>query len=397
MVKKSTVQVATNRKKKTKIDQVQKKIRKKKSRNKLASSRLVPSLLVTLIPGVIVTALFVMAFLQVEKNLALAENEIGAESTSDVHLQENHSHEVIALQKKIEPDRHFPSGESLSPLSMEFKQTQNLNPEERIEYWSAQLEARSDVREKLELLVQGFPVDDVVPLIPKRFDCTTYVETVAALARSETPESFLKQLVAIRYKDGKPGFFDRNHFPEGDWIPNNLRVNILKDITFKLSTYNKLLPKTASKLEDRGQWLKSQVHRNQVPKLILSKAEVSWMTPRQVHLEYIPISDLDQVLPAIPSGGVVNLVHRESSKPPFNHSVKHPVLIAHQGFLIRKGKDVLLRHASTNGQIRTVLFKTYIKKRSHQYKSWPLIGINLNQIVQSNGSSSDSNRFKASM
>ncbi len=66
------------------------------------------------------------------------------------------------------------------------------------------------------------------------FDCTTYVETVLALAGSRKAEDFLKQLTRIRYQSEKPRFVSRNHFPCVDWIPHNTRRGVVKDITEKI-------------------------------------------------------------------------------------------------------------------------------------------------------------------
>jgi hypothetical protein len=63
------------------------------------------------------------------------------------------------------------------------------------------------------------------------FDCTTFVETVVALATSKKAEEFEGRLKRIRYKGGKVGFAERNHFPCIDWIPNNVRSGLLTDIT----------------------------------------------------------------------------------------------------------------------------------------------------------------------
>lgn len=351
--------------------------RKKKKASKWGAlmNWLLPGVLATVLPGLVVVGLFVTAFLQMEKDIAMTENEAG---------------QVAVAQAATEPVREIASVTSRvqAPLSAEFKEAQKLSLEQRIEFWSAQLESRAEVRDQLEFLLKGMAVDDLVPMVPKTFDCTTYVETVLALARSEGPGSFFSQLVSIRYKDGKPGFFSRNHFPDGDWIPNNRQVKILDDITFDLARSKSLRPRIATKTEHPEKWLNSVFAGKQVPEGLLAKMQESWKVPREVQLPYISISDLEKISGALPSGSVVNLVHREDSK--------HPVLIAHQGFIIQKDDQTLLRHASTNGQIRTVDLKQYLKSRDSQYVSWPLIGINLNQ-VQSSGSSSETKRFKASM
>jgi hypothetical protein len=52
-----------------------------------------------------------------------------------------------------------------------------------------------------------------------------------ALALSKSSQEFEKTLSLIRYKDGKISYVSRNHFPCGDWIPNNKQAGFIADIT----------------------------------------------------------------------------------------------------------------------------------------------------------------------
>ncbi len=63
------------------------------------------------------------------------------------------------------------------------------------------------------------------------FDCTTFVETNIALARSHDMNDFNEQMAQIRYKNGTINFTTRNHFVEVDWNPNNIAAGIIRDIT----------------------------------------------------------------------------------------------------------------------------------------------------------------------
>jgi hypothetical protein len=67
------------------------------------------------------------------------------------------------------------------------------------------------------------------------FDCTTFVETVVALATSKKSDEFEGRLNKIRYRGGKVGFLERNHFPCVDWIPNNIQSGLLTDITEQIA------------------------------------------------------------------------------------------------------------------------------------------------------------------
>lgn len=66
------------------------------------------------------------------------------------------------------------------------------------------------------------------------FDCTTFVETVLALATAKTAAEFEPRLRGIRYHKGQKSFVHRNHFPCVDWIPHNTQSGLLTDITEKV-------------------------------------------------------------------------------------------------------------------------------------------------------------------
>src|SRR5262245_45756565 len=58
------------------------------------------------------------------------------------------------------------------------------------------------------------------------FDCTTLVETVAALALTREASEFSRWLRQIRYQNGRVDFLSRNHFPCGDWVPHNASLGL---------------------------------------------------------------------------------------------------------------------------------------------------------------------------
>lgn len=70
-------------------------------------------------------------------------------------------------------------------------------------------------------------------------DCTTYVENVLAFSRMARTgdsdfETFIETLEAIRYKDGKmDGYSSRLHY-FSEWIANNEKKGLLKNITAEI-------------------------------------------------------------------------------------------------------------------------------------------------------------------
>jgi hypothetical protein len=61
-------------------------------------------------------------------------------------------------------------------------------------------------------------------------DCLTFVETVMALALSDTPEDVLHVLDSIRYQ-GRPEYVARNHLMEAEWLPSNAAKGWIRDVT----------------------------------------------------------------------------------------------------------------------------------------------------------------------
>src|SRR5262249_15406830 len=143
----------------------------------------------------------------------------------------------------------------------------------------------------------GVPqIEDTAPLLPSKYDCTTFVETVAALARSHEPGQFFTNLIAIRYRGGKATYQDRNHFPEADWIPNNIQAEILKAVTAEVAAQASAGTKTETKSIHRDEWLAQQVRAGRVSRSIASTAEAAWKAPVEAKVVYIPYEKLDSVI-----------------------------------------------------------------------------------------------------
>ncbi len=53
-----------------------------------------------------------------------------------------------------------------------------------------------------------------------RFDCTTFVETMLALAHSRSSQDFFENMNRVRYQRKPYSFFNRNHFFGLNWLPN---------------------------------------------------------------------------------------------------------------------------------------------------------------------------------
>ena len=117
-----------------------------------------------------------------------------------------------------------------------------------------------------------------------KFDCTTYVETVLALANSIDMDDFERHIRQIRYKDGSVSFVARNHFPSSDWIPNNVKAGYVNDATSQLASEAHII-NTASSIIDKKVWYE-KLHRAQLDAYLNSTFHIAERTITLPYLRY---------------------------------------------------------------------------------------------------------------
>jgi hypothetical protein len=281
-----------------------------------------------------------------------------------------------AAQTPQEQAKTVAPPQDTSRLAPRFVEVRSRDLSSRIDYWSHYLLSNPGARNDLESIEGAPSIADSAPWLPQKFDCTTFVETVAALSRSESGRDFYKQLLSIRYKDAQASFARRNHFPEGDWIPNNERSGNLRDITLRVASDARVDHLFARKTIDRAGWIAKQLRTQGVSRALASveSAGAPETELLQASVAYIPLDRVEEMAKTIPHGAILNVVRHD--KP------GKPVLITHQGFVIQDGKSTLFRHASLGGEIKTVPLMRYLRdlEKKAREKNWPLAGINLNQL-----------------
>ena len=238
-----------------------------------------------------------------------------------------------------------------------FEQAQSRPLGERIAFWSENLLKNPAL---LSVMGHGPTVDDTAPVFPDAYDCTTYVETVGALARSESGEVLADRIISIRYRNGKPGFETRNHFPEADWIPNNEAAGILKDVTVEIARKAGFVVSFVNKDIDKIAWFKAQG--------VASRTVAAEPAVATVRLAYLPLDRINETLQHVPQGSVINVVRASRDR--------YPVLISHQGLLIWKNGVPYFRHASRTRQIRETPFSEYVQ--TLRGMPWKVLGFNIN-------------------
>jgi len=215
------------------------------------------------------------------------------------------------------------------------------------------------------------------------FDCTTFVETVTALALSDSKD-FQTTLNHIRYKDGVVSFTSRNHITSLDWIPNNVAAGFFRDVTESVAPGKTLIARAL--IDKRAWYAKMPESRIQIPGLseadkqqLLAqlRAEGARYEPQEATLPYVPLKVLfapggGKLFDRIPSGSVVNIV-----RPNWDlvKQIGTHLNVSHQGFAVRKdGVLYFLEASEVYGKVSMVPLADYL----HQYLDSPTIkGINV--------------------
>jgi hypothetical protein len=138
------------------------------------------------------------------------------------------------------------------------------------------------------------------------YDCVTYVETALALAESRDTDQFADALRQLRYREGKVEWRCRNHYML-DWIRQNQRRGVLKNIT-------------------AGPRAVTTTRRLSLIKALPAKTATFRVFPRR----------------ALPH---IRRVARTGDIALFA-STRRNLDVFHMGFILRRGDDLWLRHAS---------------------------------------------------
>ncbi len=199
------------------------------------------------------------------------------------------------------------------------------------------------------------------------FDCTTYVETVMALAfaASDADDAdLIYTLNQIRYSNGLPSFVTRNHFTSVDWNPHLEKLGIAKDITLDLYLGMSNIRQADI---DKQAWFK-KYHNVDV--------SIQKQTATMFYLPKKKILANPKILDRIPNASIINIV-RENWLP---KDFVTDLAVAHQGIAIRKNGVLMFRNASSRKSVMKVVEEPLVDflKRVKDNDTW--VGINILEI-----------------
>ncbi len=137
------------------------------------------------------------------------------------------------------------------------------------------------------------------------FDCTTYLQTVLALALAKNLDDFVARLREIRYVDGDVNYYKRLHYTV-DWAQYQMRRGLLTDLT--LGEEIIVREKTLSFLKE--------------------------IEPMRVTIRYFPKTALGYVSRWLVDGDLIYFV-----------SARRDLDTFHVGMIFRNGSKVVMRHA----------------------------------------------------
>lgn len=165
------------------------------------------------------------------------------------------------------------------------------------------------------------------------FDCTTFVETVLALARCATedrfsPDAFKKNITSIRYRGGKiNGYSSRLHYFT-DWLNESEKKKILINISRRLG--GKLQRKKINFMTAHKKSYPALENKKQLAEMGTVEQNLS---SRTFHL--IEKNKVSAIKEKIKNGDIIAFTTNQ-----------HGLDIAHVGFTVRQGSNLHLLHAS---------------------------------------------------
>lgn len=194
------------------------------------------------------------------------------------------------------------------------------------------------------------------------FDCQTYVETILALALTNSPQQFKHCIQNIRYAHGKIDYTQRHHFTSPDWNAYNQRLGVLKDITTTIFDRDQRpIAYYAQTTIDPANW-----YRHFNPSKIRLCGATSYLAQKRLHqlqdlgqsqplkssrLAYIPIQTLitkdknsRYILEQIPNGAIIEIVRPDWD---LTKAIGTHLNVSHMGFAVREQGDLYFYNASS--------------------------------------------------
>jgi hypothetical protein len=266
---------------------------------------------------------------------------------------------------------------SIKELYHSLKTLPNNSMTERLNWFSAQFKDKKyllgSLGEGPNALYDQFP-----RYRTDGFDCDTFVNTVLALALSDSLPAFQHCINELRYQNGVVSYIQRNHFTSIDWNKNNQQLGIINDITLTVHDQNnKPVAQYAVALIDKPSWYahkkKSTIRLNnndntkQTQRLAELKKKGSQLERVTSKVAYLPLKVLfpDKNKPdlylfsQIPNGAIIEIVRPNWD---IREQIGTHLNISHLGFAFWQNNTLYFRQASSQyGKVVDVPLVGYLK------------------------------------
>ncbi|MDP4270326.1 MAG: DUF1460 domain-containing protein [Bacteroidota bacterium] len=169
----------------------------------------------------------------------------------------------------------------------------------------------------------------------RELDCTTFVETTFALAltaksKEFTYDKFCRTLTKIRYRDGKIDQYPSRLHYFTDWIKDNTKKGLVKDVTKKISCDTiRFHDGFMSHNPDKYKALRE--HPEFIPTIAAQENDIN-----QRIYNYIPKADVAAKANKIKTGDIIAITTNLKGLD-----------ISHVGFAVWVGKELHFMHASS--------------------------------------------------
>lgn len=193
-----------------------------------------------------------------------------------------------------------------------------------------------------------------------RVDCLTFVETVMALALSDSVEDVVHVLDSIRYR-GRPEYASRNHLMEAQWLPSNSAKGLVRDVTGELAGGAMV---AGWKVLGPEAWGSTTGKALGLP----PEARPTGRFP----LSVVPVDRVLELAGGWPSGTLL-LVVREDGPWRITR-------VSHLGFVIQRGGRTYLRHATRGWKDGVVDEELAHLLARHARYPWKIAGVSLWEV-----------------
>lgn len=179
-------------------------------------------------------------------------------------------------------------------------------------------------------LIGGKDIPEVFIINLEKMDCFTFLDYVEAMRVSRSFSEFVINLKRVRYKDGVVTFENRNHFFT-DWLEYN--SDFVDEVTDIIGSQKIDIIKKILNIKENGTLF--------LPGILSTEREI----------RYIPRERFDDsVFSKLITGDYVGIYSRLSGLD-----------VSHVGIIIKEDKNIFIRHACSQKEIRKVVDQDLIQ------------------------------------